>query len=143
MNLEQTLTIIKPDGIKNIEKIIAMFYENDLKIIKYKIVKLDKEILKKHYAHILDKPYYKEIEEHMTSNHVVIMILEGFNAIKKLRDLMGVTDSRKANKNTIRGLFGTDTTKNAIHGSDSIESANIEIERFFVNNINKKVLKLY
>lgn len=143
MKLEQTLTIIKPDGIKNIEKIIDIFYENDLKIIKYKLVKLDKEILKKHYAHILDKPYYKEIEEHMTSNYVVIMILEGFNAIKKLRDLMGVTDSRKANKNTIRGLFGTDTTKNAIHGSDSIESANIEIERFFVNNINKKKLKLY
>lgn len=143
MNLEQTLTIIKPDGIKNIEKIIAMFYENDLKITKYKIVKLDGEILKHHYAHILDKPYYKEIEEHMTSNYVVIMVLEGVNAVNKLRDLMGTTDSKKADKNTIRGLYGTDTTKNAIHGSDSPENANIEIERFFSENINRKELKLF
>lgn len=142
MKLEKTLTIIKPDGIKNIDKIIAMFYENNLKIIDYKLIKLDKDILKKHYAHIIDKPYYNEIEEYMTSNYVVIMVLEGYNAIKTLRNLMGVTDSNKAKKNTIRGLFGTDVTHNAIHGSDSVESANIEIQRFFKDNSKKKELKL-
>lgn len=143
MELEKTLAIIKPDGIKNIEKIIAMFYENDLKIINYRLIKLDKEILKKHYAHIIDKPYYNEIEEHMISNYVAIMILEGYNAVKTLRDLMGETDSNKADKNTIRGLFGTDVTRNAIHGSDSVENAFIEIQRFFKDNSKKKELKLY
>lgn len=141
MQTEQTLAIIKPDGIKNIEKIIDLIYKNDLKIKEYKLEKLNKEILKEHYAHLLDKPFYKQLEEYMTSGYVAIMILEGENAIEKLRNLMGPTDSRKADKNTIRGLYGTDITYNAIHGSDSLESANIEIERFFKKNIKTLNLK--
>ena len=134
MELEKTLAIIKPDGIKNIDKIIEMFYENKLKITNYKLVKLNEEILKEHYAHLIDKPFYKKLEEYMLSNYVALIILEGDNAVNKLRDLMGATDSKKAEKNTIRGLFGTDITYNAIHGSDSIESAKTEINRFFSNN---------
>lgn len=141
MQTEQTLAIIKPDGIKNIEKIIDLIYKNDLKIKEYKLEKLNKEILKEHYAHLLDKPFYKQLEEYMTSGYVAIMILEGENAVEKLRNLMGPTDSRKADKNTIRGLYGTDITYNAIHGSDSIESANIEIKRFFKKNIKTLNLK--
>lgn len=141
MQTEQTLAIIKPDGIKNIEKIIDLIYKNDLKIKEYKLEKLNKEILKEHYAHLLDKPFYKQLEEYMTSGYVAIMILEGENAVEKLRKLMGPTDSRKADKNTIRGLYGTDITYNAIHGSDSIESANIEIKRFFKKNIKTLNLK--
>lgn len=141
MQTEQTLAIIKPDGIKNIEKIIDLIYKNDLKIKEYKLEKLNKEILKEHYAHLLDKPFYKQLEEYMTSGYVAIMILEGENAVEKLRNLMGPTDSKKADKNTIRGLYGTDITYNAIHGSDSIESANIEIKRFFKKNIKTLNLK--
>lgn len=128
--------------MENIEKIIKMFYDHGLKILEYKLVMLDKEILKEHYAHLLDKPYYKSIEEYMTSNYVAIMILEGRGAVKKLRDLMGPTDSKKAGENTIRGLFGTDITENAIHGSDSVENANAEIKRFFTDTIKEKELKL-
>lgn len=141
MKTEQTLAIIKPDGMKNIEKIIDLIYKNNLKINEYKLEKLSKEILKEHYAHLLDKPFYKQLEEYMTSGYVVIMILEGENAVEKLRNLMGPTDSRKADKNTIRGLYGTDITYNAIHGSDSIESANTEIIRFFKKNIKTLNLK--
>lgn len=138
MQTEQTLAIIKPDGIKNIEKIIDILYKNNLKIKEYKLKILDSEILQEHYSHLLDKPFYKELEEYMMSGYVAIMILEGENAVEKLRDLMGPTDSKKADANTIRGLYGTDITHNAIHGSDSIENAKIEIERFF----KTKTLKL-
>lgn len=137
---EQTLAIIKPDGIKNIEKIIDMLYLNGLKIEKYELKKLDTNILKEHYAHLLDKPFYGELENYMTSGLVAVMILTGENAVEKLRVLMGPTDSTKAEKGTIRGEFGTNITYNAIHGSDSKENAIIEIKRFFKEDI--KTLKL-
>lgn len=131
MNQEKTLAIIKPDGMKNIEKIIAMFYENGLKIDKYEIRELDEEIIMQHYSHLLEKPFFGEIKDYMLSGPVCVMVLSGENAVNKLRALMGPTDSKKASKDTIRGLYGTDITYNAIHGSDSKESADIEIKRFF------------
>ena len=130
--LEQTLAIIKPDGVKNATKIIEMFYKNGLTIKAYQ------EILKKHYSHLLEKPFYPKLESFMLSSEVIIMILEGENAVEKLRNLMGPTNSELAPKGTIRGEFGTDVTENAIHGSDSIENANIEIERFFDKPIKKE-----
>ena len=131
MNREKTFAIIKPDGMKNIAKIIEMIYESGLVISKYEIKNLNKEVLKEHYAHLLEKPFYSEIEEYMLSSEVVLMILEGENAVEKLRALMGPTDSTIAEPNTIRGKFGTDKMLNAIHGSDSKESAEAEIKRFF------------
>jgi len=135
---EQTLAIIKPDGIKYIEEIIDMISNAGLKIERREARYLNKEILKEHYAHIIDKPFYSELEKYMTSGIVVLMILSGENAVEKLRTLMGPTDSKKAEKGTIRGEFGTDITHNAIHGSDSKENALIEINRFF----NRKKLEL-
>ena len=129
--MEQTLAIIKPDNIKNIMEIINILYQNNLKIEEYKITKLDEEILKEHYSHIADKPFYPYLRDFMMSSEVVIMILSGENAVEKLRTIMGPTDSTKAPKNTIRGMFGTDITINTIHGSDSKENALIEINRFF------------
>ena len=129
--MEQTLAIIKPDGIKNIMEIIDILYQNNLKIEEYKITKLDEEILKEHYSHIADKPFFPYLRDFMMSSEVVIMILSGENAVEKLRTIMGPTDSTKAPKDTIRGMFGTDVTINTIHGSDSIENAEIEINRFF------------
>lgn len=127
----KTLTIIKPDGMKHIDEIINMFYENNLKISSYKIEQLTDEILEDHYSHLLDKPFYSKLKNYMMSAPVAIMVLEGENAVEKLRNLMGPTDATKAEVNTIRGKFGTDITYNAIHGSDSDENAKIEIERFF------------
>lgn len=138
--ISRTLTIIKPDGMKNINEIIDMFNENGLKINKYDVRYLDEDLISKHYAHLLDKPFYPRLKEYMMSAPVAIMILEGENAVNKLRDLMGPTDSTKAPANTIRGKFGTDITYNAIHGSDSEENAKIEIERFF-NQKQKRIIK--
>lgn len=129
--IQQTLAIIKPDGIKNATKIIEMIYKEGLKIVKYEVRMLDEEILKEHYAHLIDKPFYPELENYMLSGEVVIMELEGVNAVEKFRNLMGPTNSSKAPKGTIRGEFGTDITHNAIHGSDSESNAIEEIKRFF------------
>ena len=129
--IENTLAIIKPDGVKNIMEIIEMFYKNDLKIEEYKITKLNEELLSEHYSHLVDKPFYPILKEYMLSGEVILMILSGKNAVDKLRTLMGPTDSKKASKDTIRGKFGTDVTMNVIHGSDSKENAIIEINRFF------------
>ena len=136
--VEETLAIIKPDGVKNAISIIDMIYKNGLKIKEYQVKKLDKDIIMDHYSHLLDKPYYPKLENYMLSSEVVIMILEGVNAVEKLRVLMGPTDSTKALKGTIRGEFGTDVTYNAIHGSDSKENAITEINIFFSKN---KILK--
>ena len=137
--LERTLAIIKPDGMKNMIPIIEMIYKNGLKIVKAKVEVLDKEIIKEHYAHLLDKPFYPELEAYMTSDRVMLMILEGDDAVEKFRTLMGPTDSRLANPDTIRGRYGVDKSTNAVHGSDSIENAEIEINRFFKRNVKKLV----
>jgi len=130
-DINETLAIIKPDGVKNAIKIIDMIYKTGLSIEKYEVRMLDKEILSEHYSHLTDKPFYPKLENYMLSGEVILMILKGENAVEKLRNLMGPTDSTKAPKGTIRGEFGTDITYNAIHGSDSNTNALIEINRFF------------
>lgn len=129
--MEQTLAIIKPDGMKNKEIIKKILLSNDLIIEKSMITTLSEEILGEHYSHLIEKPFYPELRDFMMSGEVEIMVLCGENAVEKLRTIMGPTDSTKAPKNTIRGMFGTDITFNAIHGSDSLENAQIEINRFF------------
>ena len=136
--IQNTLAIIKPDGVKNATKIIDMIYKSGLTIQKYDVRNLDEEILREHYSHLIDKPFYPRLENYMLSGEVIIMILEGINAVDNLRNLMGPTDSTKADKDTIRGKFGTNVTYNAIHGSDSKESAEIEINRFF-NQKQKRI----
>ena len=130
-NLESTLAIIKPDGLKNAMYIIDMIYKSGLTIKRYEVTRLNEEVLKEHYAHLVDKPFYPSLENFMLSDEVILMELVGINAVETLRKLMGPTDSTKAEKGTIRGEFGTDVQQNAIHGSDSIENAKIEIKRFF------------
>ena len=137
-SVQQTLAIIKPDGIKNATKIIEMIYKEGLTIKKYQVKMLDEEILREHYAHIADRPFYPELENYMLSSEVVLMILEGVNAVQKFRNLMGPTDSEKAPIGTIRGEFGTNKTYNAVHGSDSTYSAFKEINRFFYQKEKQK-----
>ena len=94
-------------------------------------MQLTLELLRKHYSHVADKPFYPEIEEFMSSRPVIVMALRGEGIVAKVRDLLGPTDSCEADKGTIRGDFGTEMMKNVVHASDSDENAAIELNRFF------------
>lgn len=133
INAEQTLSIIKPDAVKNqhIGDIISRFEKNGLKIAALKMVKLDKKQAGDFYAVHKDRPFYAELVNFMSSGPVVIMVLDGNNAVTKNRELMGATDPKKADANTIRKDFAESITNNAVHGSDSLENAKIEIDFFF------------
>ena len=132
-NIEQTLSIIKPDAVeRNLEtKIKTIFQNNGFKIIKEKKIKLEKEDAEKFYKVHETKPFYNDLCEYLSSGAIVVMVLEGENAIKSNRDLMGATDPSKAQEGTIRKLFGVSIDKNSVHGSDSRENAKIEIDFFF------------
>ena len=133
INNERTLSIIKPDAVeRNLEtKIKDFFTENDLSIINCKKIKISKEESEKFYKVHQIKPFYNDLCFYLSSGPIIVMILEGENAIKKNRDLMGATDPKKAKNGTIRNLYGISIDKNSIHGSDSPENAKIEISFFF------------
>ena len=131
--MEQTLSIIKPDAVlKNvIGQIITHFENNGLKIVALKSKKLSSNEAASFYAVHKERPFFESLIKYMSSNMVVIMVLEGDNAVAKNRELMGATDPKEAQKNTIRFNFGDSIEANAVHGSDSIENAQIEINHFF------------
>jgi nucleoside-diphosphate kinase len=131
--MQKTLIILKPDCIekKLIGQTIQRFEDAGFQIVGCKMIKLSPEVLREHYAHIADKPFYPEIERFMASTAVIAMVLKGDQIIHRVRDLLGPTDSKKAPKGTIRGDFGTNVMKNVVHASDSPENAIIEISRFF------------
>jgi len=131
--MQQTLSIIKPDAIEKnvIGKILNRFEENNLKIIAAKMLHLTKERAQKFYAVHKDKPFYNDLVEFMTSGPVLVSVLYGKDAVQKNRKIMGATDLKKADMGTIRKDFATNIEKNAVHGSDSIENAKIEISFFF------------
>lgn len=133
---EQTLSIIKPDAVANhhIGDIISRFEKNNLKIAGLKMTKIDKKQAESFYAIHKDKPFYNELVEFMSNGPVVIMVLDGNNAVSKNRELMGATDPKKAEANTIRKDFAESMSKNAVHGSDSLENAKAEINFFFKPN---------
>jgi nucleoside-diphosphate kinase len=95
------------------------------------MMRLTPELLRGHYAHVADRPFYPELERFMGSRPVIVMALEGRDAIARVREMLGPTDATKAPKGTIRGDFGTGTTANIVHASDSVENGGIEIARFF------------
>jgi nucleoside-diphosphate kinase len=130
---EQTLSIIKPDAVeRNLdEKIKNFFEENNLKIIKSKKVKITKEESAEFYKVHQTKPFYNDLCSYLSSGPIVVMILEGENAISKNRLLMGATDPSKADPGTLRKLYGVSIDKNSVHGSDSLENAKLEINFFF------------
>jgi nucleoside-diphosphate kinase len=131
--MEKTLTIIKPDAVAKgvIGEVIKRLEANQLKIRAMKLVHLTKAQAEGFYIVHQARPFYSSLTTFMSEGPVVIMALEGENAIVRLRNLMGPTDSTKAPKGTIRGDFGTSIERNAIHGSDSPESAAFEIGYFF------------
>ena len=131
--MEQTLSIIKPDAVKKgvIGKIISRFETNGLRIAAAKKLLLSTEDAKKFYEVHKDRPFYGELVEFMTSGPVVVMVLEGENAVAKNRELMGATNPKEAAPGTIRADFAQSIDANAVHGSDSLENAKIEIAFFF------------
>lgn len=130
---EQTLSIIKPDAVsaKHVGEIIARFEKNGLTIKAIKMTHLTKEQAEAFYAIHKGKPFFDNLVQFMSSGPIVVMVLEGPNAIAKNREIMGATDPAKAAKGTIRSDFAQSITKNAVHGSDSPESAKTEISFFF------------
>ena len=131
--IEQTLSIIKPDAIeRNLDKKIKSFFEkNNLKILKSKKVKISKEEASEFYEIHQTKPFYNELCNYLSSGPIVVMVLEGENAVSKNRELMGATDPLKAKEGTLRKMYGLSIDKNSVHGSDSAENGKIEIDFFF------------
>ena len=131
--MERTLSIIKPDGVAKqiIGKIIDRFETNGLRIAAIKKIKLSREDAEQFYAVHKDKPFFPELVEYMTSGPVVVMVLEGEDAVAKNRKLMGATDPKKAEPGTIRADFAESIEANVVHGSDSLENAEKEIRFFF------------
>ncbi len=131
--MERTLSIIKPDAVSRglIGKIIDKLESSGIKIVAAKMVKLSREEAKAFYAVHKDKPFYESLTDFMSSGPIMVMVLEGDNVIQRNREIMGATNPKQAKPGTIRAEFGTDVEKNAIHGSDSPETAIKEIGFFF------------
>ena len=131
--IEQTLSIIKPDAVERnlIENIKNMFEKNNLVIKDQKKIHITKDEAADFYKVHQSKPFYNDLCNYLSSGPIVVMILEGENAISENRKLMGATDPKKADKNTIRKTYGISIDKNSVHGSDSVNNAKIEIDFFF------------
>ena len=134
-NTEQTLSLIKPDAVERnlTEKIKEIFISKNLKIKDTKKIHISKDEAAEFYKVHQSKPFYNDLCSYLSSGPIVAMILEGENAIANNRKIMGATDPKKAEKNTIRQLFGISIDKNSVHGSDSKENALKEIDFFFKN----------
>lgn len=133
MGIEKTYVMLKPDCVKRglMGEVISRIDRKGYKIVDAKMMNLDEAILKEHYSHMADKPFFPEIVEFMTSGPVLGMIVEGENAVQGMRIIMGATKFEEAAAGTIRGDYAHSTRENLIHGSDSVENAEIEIKRFF------------
>ena len=131
--MQKTFVIFKPDCMEKrlVGTVLSRFEAAGFAIVGCKMARLTPALLREHYAHVADKPFYPEIEQFMSSRPVIMIALEGADVVQKVRDLLGPTDSRKAPKGTIRGDFGTEMMKNVVHASDSDENAKIELARFF------------
>lgn len=131
--MERTYIMLKPDALKRgvAGEIISRIERKGYKIVEAKTMQLGEDILKEHYAHIADKPFFPELVEYMTSGPVLAMIVEGPDVVQGMRILLGATKWEEAAPGTIRGDYAFCTTENLIHGSDSVENAVIEIKRFF------------
>ncbi|MBO0477640.1 nucleoside-diphosphate kinase [Vagococcus sp. DIV0080] len=131
--MEETLVIIKPDGVKKqlVGEIITRFEKRGFKIKKLKMEQLREQTVKEHYAHLKEQVFFMDVVNFMTSGPVVVLILEGPNGVASVRQMVGATNPQDALPGTIRADYAFVSGSNIIHASDSLESAKIEIERFF------------
>ena len=133
--IEQTLSIIKPDAVERnlIDQIKNIFIKNNLKIKENKKIHITKDEAAEFYKVHQSKPFYNDLCNYLSSGPIVVMILEGENAVAANRQIMGATNPKDAEENTIRKLFGISIDKNSVHGSDSLDNAKKEIDFFFKN----------
>ncbi len=131
--MERTLVIIKPDALQRglVGEAMGYFEKKGLTLVGNKMMQLTDELLKVHYAHLVDKPFYKGIADFMKSTPVIVQCWEGCEAVKVARKLCGVTNAREAEPGTIRGDLGMSVQSNIVHSSDSLETAKEEVPRFF------------
>ena len=134
-NIEQTLSIIKPDAVERnlVDDIKNIFIKNSLKIINNKKIHISKEEAAEFYKVHQSKPFYDDLCTYLSSGPLFVMVLEGVGAVALNRKLMGATNPKEAEPDTIRKLYGISIDKNSVHGSDSVENAKIEINFFFKN----------
>ena len=139
--IEQTLSIIKPDAVERnlIDQIKNIFIKNDLKIKENKKIHITKDEAAEFYKVHQSKPFYNDLCAYLSSGPIVVMILEGENAVAANRKIMGATNPKEAEDNTIRKLYGISIDKNSVHGSDSLDNAKKEIQFFFKNWPNLKI----
>ena len=131
--IEKTLSIIKPDAVERnlVEEIKNIFLKNNLNILESKKIHITKDEASEFYKVHQSKPFYNDLCAYLSSGPIVVMILEGENAVSANRKLMGATNPKEADDNTIRKLYGISIDKNSVHGSDSLDNAKKEIEFFF------------
>ena len=134
-SIEQTLSIIKPDAVeRNLTEVIKkIFIENNLRVINSKKIHISKEEAAEFYKVHQARPFYNDLCSYLSSGPIFVMVLEGENAVALNRKIMGATNPKDAEPNTIRKLYGISIDKNSAHGSDSVENAKIEINFFFKN----------
>ena len=134
-NIEKTLSIIKPDAVERnlTDEIKKIFLKNDLKIKESKKIHITKDEAAEFYKVHQSKPFYNDLCAYLSSGPIVVMVLEGNNAVAANRKIMGATNPKEADENTIRKLYGISIDKNSVHGSDSPENAKKEIDFFFKN----------
>jgi len=131
--MEQTLVILKPSALERglIGEVISRIQKKGLIITGMKMMQLDEAILREHYAHLVEKPFFPTIVASMTASPVICMVLKGVDVVNVFRQMTGVTNGRKAAPGTLRGDFCMSGSANIVHASDSVENAEIEIRRFF------------
>lgn len=133
MDIERTFVMVKPDGVQRglIGEIISRLERKGLKIVAMKMMKIEESLAKEHYAEHKEKPFFGDLISYITSGPVVAMVVEGKEAVSVVRTLVGQTNPREALPGTIRGDYGMDVGRNVIHASDSLKSADREINLFF------------
>jgi len=131
--MERSLVLIKPDAMQRglAGAIIGLLEKQGLKLAALKMLHMDKALAQRHYAIHKDKPFFEGLVKYITSAPIVAVVLEGAGVVERIRKAMGATDPARAEKDTIRGEFGLDIERNAVHGSDSVETAEEEIKLFF------------
>lgn len=133
MSLETTLILFKPDAVAKrlTGQVLARFEAAGLRIRGIRMLRFEDALLREHYAHIADKPFFPDVRAFMQQTPIIALAMEGEDAIARVRTLLGPTDSRLAEKGTIRGDLGVDKMVNVCHASDSVEAAAAEVRRFF------------
>ncbi|MDP6794312.1 MAG: nucleoside-diphosphate kinase [Verrucomicrobiota bacterium] len=134
--MEESLVLLKPDCLEGRKcgEVLKRFEEAGFEVFGTKMMRLSDEILREHYAHLTDLPFFPDIQGFMQSSPVIAIALRGDNAIVRIREMVGPTDSTVADKGTIRGDFGQDKMHNVVHASDSVENGQTELKRFFAED---------